>query len=187
MVHFTADRVKVIAALKHLKAVFGHDKASTCELTVTSAKATFAVPGALFSVDCISSGAAKAVFPFLSFYKLMKFEGRSDISMTIDDSSVSLGTFSFHAETCFFPDDRILRTIQLPINHTLKDLIQLTKGMYTQEELEFNKIHEKIDAFAGIDKAVLTCYKALKQYGIQQYEIEKFVRERVFGSDDMDP
>jgi len=186
MVQFTADRIKVLEALKHIKVAVGKNlkKANPvlCELTITSAKATFAVPGAMFSVQCNATGAAKATFQFIPFYKVMQLENKETIEMTISNSQATLGTLSFHAETCFFPNDRILRTIQLPINHSLIDLNNLLKDKsYTREELEFNKIPEKIAAAEiSIDKAIQSCYNKLKGYGIRLNEVDEFVKTRIY-------
>ena len=185
MVHFFADRVQVIDTLKCLKTAFGRDQTRTsisnCELTVTSKKATFAIPGALFSVPCIATGATKATFPFIPFLKIMNLESRDQIEMTFTPSTVALGNFTFHAETCFFLDDRILRTIQHPMNYTLIDLVNLKDGTYTKEELEFNKIPQKItEAEVGLEKAINSCYNKLKHYGIRLPEIEAFVKSKIY-------
>ncbi|MEI6455438.1 MAG: hypothetical protein WCO93_04045 [bacterium] len=185
MVHFTADRLKVLETMKHLKAAYGKDHTRTsislCELTVTSTKATFAVPGALFSVPCVATGAAKATFPFIQFFKIMNLESNDQIEMSFSPSTATLGNFSFSAETCFFPNDRILRTIQLPMNYTLIDLVRLNNGTYTQEELEFNNVPDKITAAeTGLDKAIRSCYNKLKHYGIRLNEVEQFVRGKIY-------
>ena len=185
MVHFTADRVQVQETMKHLKVAIGKNRAGVqstfCELTVTSTKATFAVPGALFSVPCVATGAAKATFPFIRFFKLMDLESKDQVQMTFTPSTAALGNLTFPAETCFFPNDRILRTIQLPMNYTLIDLANLKNENYTQEELEFNKIPQKVaTAETGLDKAIQSCYNKLKHYGIRLPEIEAFVREKIY-------
>ena len=101
--------------------------------------------------------------------------------MTLTPSSVAIGNFTFHAETCFFPNDRILRTIRLPMNYTLIDLVNLKDGTYTQEELDFNKVNEKIaTAEASLDKAINSCFKQLKNYGIRLPEIDLFVKSMIY-------
>ena len=171
--------------MKHLKAAFGKDltkaSISKCELTVTSNKATFAIPGALFSVPCVATGAAKATFPFMPFLKIMNLERNDQIKMTFTPSTAALGNFTFHAETCFFPDDRILRTIQLPMNYTLIDLVRLQDGTYTLEELEFNGIPQKIkEAESDLEKTITSCYRKLKGYGIQLHEVKEFVISKIY-------
>ena len=185
MIQFTANRLQVLETLKRLKVAFGKDftKAaiSSCEITVTSTKATFAVPGAYFSAPCEANGAAKAIVPFLVFFKLIQTENQETIEMKLEPSRVWLGNLSFSAETWFFPNDRILRTIQLPMYYTLIDLVQLTKQNYTKEELEFNKIPQRInEASQGLDKAITSCFNKLKGYGIKRNEVEMFVRTHIF-------
>ncbi|NCA75045.1 MAG: hypothetical protein EOM90_01800 [Alphaproteobacteria bacterium] len=185
MVKFTANRLQVIQTLKCLKTALNKNRTKSgitnCELTVTSTKVTFAIPGALFSLPCTASGAAKAIFPFMPFLKLINLESRDQIEMTFTPSSAALGNFTFHAETCFFTDDRILRTIQLPMNYTLIDLVNLNDGTYTQEELEFNRIPQKTaEAAAGLDEAIRSCYNKLKSYGIRLNDIEEFVKSKIY-------
>jgi hypothetical protein len=185
MIHFTANRLQVLDSLKRLKVAFGKDYTKTaitsCEITVTNTKATFSVPGAYFSAPCEANGAAKAVVPFLVFFKLIQTESLETIEMKIEPSRVWLGNLSFSAETWFFPNDRILRTIQLPMYYTLIDLVQLTKQNYTKEELEFNKIPQRIqEASVNLEKSIKSCYNKLKVYGFRFEEVESFVKSKIF-------
>jgi len=185
MVKFTANRIQVLETLKCLKTALNKNRTKSvitnCELTVTSNKATFAIPGAIFSLPCTSTGAVKVIFPFIPFLKIMNLESRDQIEMTFTPSTAALGNFTFRAETCFFPDDRILRTIQLPMNFTLIDLMRLNDGTYTEEELVFNGIPQKIkEAESGLDKTITACYHKLKGYGIQLHEVKEFVISKIY-------
>lgn len=185
MIQFTANRQQVLETLKRLKVAFGKDYTKTaiksCEITVTSSQATFSVPGAYFSFPCKSNGAAKAVVPFLILFKLIKTEKADVIEMKFEPSRVWFGNLSFSAETWFFADDRILRTIQLPMSYTLIDLIKLTKQNYTQEELEFNNIPQKIkEALQELDRTITSCHNKLKGYGINRKELELFIKSQVY-------
>lgn len=73
MVNFTANRIQFLETLKCLKTSLAKDRLKTgitnCELTATSNEATFALPGAIFSLPCIATGAVKVIFPFYSIFE----------------------------------------------------------------------------------------------------------------------
>lgn len=73
MVNFTANRIQFLETLKCLKTSLAKDRLKTgitnCVLTATSNEATFALPGAIFSLPCIATGAVKVIFPFYSIFE----------------------------------------------------------------------------------------------------------------------
>ena len=61
------------------------------------------------------------------------------------------------------------------------DLIKLTKSDFTQEELDYNQIPQKILAAEdGVSEAIKACFNKLKKIGIQFNEIEEFVMKTVY-------
>ncbi len=118
--------------------------ATTCEITVTDGKATFAVPSAVFSLECVTQGTCKATFPFLHFTQIIKDSKAAETEIIVSEGSLKINTVTISAKTTFFENDRILRTIQLPINYTDANLLCLIKESYTWEELEFNKRTSRI-------------------------------------------
>ena len=185
MIQFTADRLHVQRILQGMKSTIKEKVYKfgliECELSVTSTDLTFSIPGAAFTVPCKGNGAATAIFPIVPFVEVMKLENRENIEMKIAESQVTLGTFSFSAKTIFFANDRVLRIIKLPKNYSFFDLITVTKSDYTQEELEYNKIPEKIAAMQdGLGKAIKSCFHKLKQFGIQFNDIEEFVMSKFY-------
>ena len=185
MVQFVADRKHFLRSLHGIKSLVNEYKKRNfvleCELTATSTILTLILYGVEFSIPCKGTGAASAIFPLVPFLEIMKLENKENIEMKISDTHVTLGTFSFPAQTHLFSNDRILRTINLPKKYSLIDLIKLTKLDYTQEELNYNQIPQKISAIEdGVSEAVKSCYNKLKKFGIQINEIEEFVMKTVY-------
>jgi len=119
--------------------------ATSCEMTVTDGKVTFTVPGAEFFLMCETrGGAARATLPYLYFMDIVKQQKEKEAEFKITEGEIIIGNLTFSAATCFFNDDKILRTINLPLNYTDADLLRLRNGKYTIEELDFNKMFAKL-------------------------------------------
>lgn len=144
-----ANARELLQALIQLKSSVKGSKAkalaATLEVTVTDGKATFVLPGAAFAVNCETQGTAKFTIGFIHFSELVKSQKTTKIEIKIGEQQLSIGIVTLTAKTTFFETDRILRTIQLPINYTDADLIGLLDEGYTKEELEFNNIITKIE------------------------------------------
>lgn len=184
MVSFKADTKHLQNTLKLVKgAVHGKSAKTlsvTCEITITDGKATFAVPGAVFSLDCITKGTCKATIPFLQFSLIVKDVQTIETEITITEGSIKIQRVTINAQTTFFKTDSILRTIQLPINYTDADLLRLRKQGYTQEELEFNNLAKQIDiAHSNLDSNLLLAAKILKQYDVPYEALEKLAKEKL--------
>lgn len=120
MVSFTAKTKDLLATLNRLKAgLHGKSKkalATRCEITVTDGKVTFVVPGAEFYLTCeTQGGAARATLPYLYFLDIVKSQKEKETEFKITEGEINVGLLTFKAATCFFEDDKILRTIQLPV------------------------------------------------------------------------
>jgi hypothetical protein len=90
-----------------------------------------------------------------------------------------IGNFKVSAGTCFFKDDAILRSINLPINYSITDLLHLTDH-YTQEEIEFNKLNLLLKTFyADMEKDIHLAFRFLSKYGVTKDEIKNIVQKRL--------
>ena len=155
----------------------------TCEITITDNKITIAVPGAVFSVNCHVKGSAKITLPFFYFFDIIKKTNHQEIEIEIDERQMTIGTTTVGVQTTFIEDDKILRTIDLPLNYSDKDLILLKTGKYTKEELSFNNLTTNIElAEIKLEKNIEKAYDLLKQYGISKSELVALVNERLFKS-----
>lgn len=148
MVTITANTKLLCKTLKSVNvAVHGNSPnalSTACEITVTDGKATFAVPGAVFPLVCITKGTCKAIVTFIHFYSIILDNTKANTEITITNSTMQIGLVSIDAKTTFFETDKILRTIHLPINYTDEDLLRLSSEGYTKEELDFNNLSAKI-------------------------------------------
>jgi hypothetical protein len=150
MVTFTAKKSKLLNTLKLVKVAIGKRSAKNItavgELTVIDGKVTFALPGAIFNLNCSTNGTCKATFLFGHFRQIIIDSKAIETKVTITEGTIKINSVVMSAKTTFFENDRILRTIDLPMNYTDADLLQLTKQGYTYEELDFNKLLPAINA-----------------------------------------
>jgi hypothetical protein len=184
MVTIQTKKSKLIATLKYLKAVLkgksSKSLSTICEITITNGQAVFAIPGAIFTLYCKTEGVAKLTVPFLYFWDIIKNHNSQDITMKINKGEVTIGPVTFMATTCFIENDRILRTIQLPINYTDADLLRLPEQGYTKEELEFNRLPKMIsDARKRLDGRITKAAGLFKDLGVTEDEIRTIVDAKI--------
>jgi len=179
-----ANSNKLIQTLRMVKAAVGKRSSKAisvnAEITITDGKITVAVPGAVFSLDCITHGVCKAIVPFLHFSQIIKDLKSKETEITITEENLRINSVTISVRTTFIEDDGILRTIDLPINYTEADIIRLDKSGYTYEELEFNNLHSKIDlAWENLDENIWKAYELLKQYGIDYSILKQMVHDKI--------
>lgn len=184
MVNFKVDAKDLLKTLKMANvSVHGKDKkalSTMCEITVTNGKVTFAVPGVLANIPCKTQGTCKAAIHFLHFLEVVKDLQTSEIEFTITDGFIKMNNITISAKTTFFENDRILRTIRLPMNYTDVDIINLKNSVYTQEELEFNNMTFLINqAEENLKANLLNAYNFIKLYGVKYAELEKLVKSKL--------
>ncbi len=152
-----------------------------CEITVKQNEVQFRVIGALHTIYCKSSGPVKVTITFYGFNKIIGSMDNKTTEFVITDNILSIGNLSIRADTCFFEDDKILRSINLPINYSVSDILKL-KLKYTPEELTFNKLnslYEKI--YQTMINDIDQVSRKLIKYGFTHKEIEQMVLQRVYG------
>lgn len=171
MVSFSAPKTELLELFKKLKA--GHKRRSKkaftliCEVTITTNKATFTVAGATICLPCITSGVAKFTLPLFYFEDLIKTHKDKIVSIQIHPKELKIGTSFISANITYVEDDSILRSIDLPLNFTDIDLINLISERYTEDEITFNNLRQPIaDALVRFDQNIQIAYKAIKSYKI---------------------
>lgn len=180
-----ANTQKLLQTLKQVNGAIGKRSARTVaitsEITVTDCKITIAVPGAIFSIECLTDGTCKASVPFLQLLEVVKDFKTRNTGIIITEGCIKLNTVSLLCKTTFFEDDTILKTIDLPINYTDAELIRLSVNGYTSEEIEFNNLKPKIEkAHVNLNKNLLNAYLLLKQYGVTFEGLEQITKERLY-------
>ena len=92
-----------------------------------------------------------------------------------------INTFKFRTLTTFFEDDKILRSIQLPINYKDSDLIALVRSnLYSDEEIMFNHLAEKVDhAQDRLEKNMEHVWQLLREYGVSRQSISYLINSEI--------
>ena len=184
MASFKIKTKDFLEILKRIKVAVGRRSprsiATTCEITVKDGEVTLAVPGAIFSMLCETTGTCKISFSFLHFAEIIKDLKLPELEIKISEGEMKIHNVTILVKTTFFENDRILRTIQLPLNYTDGDLLRLTKEGYTWEELNFNKLTFKISqAEENLEKNKSSAFRLLKPYGVSFDDIEDLLKKRM--------
>ncbi len=152
----------------------------SCELTITDGQLTLNIPGAEFLLPCITTGTAKASLPFNYLYEIVSCEKNSELKFELKPDSLRLNTLEIKVSTCFIEDDKILRSLDLPVNYNDGDLLKLLDGRYTSEELNFNQISDKIlEAKNRLDLNILSAQNILKVYGVSRKDLEELISSKL--------
>ncbi|PKP35434.1 MAG: hypothetical protein CVU00_02440 [Bacteroidetes bacterium HGW-Bacteroidetes-17] len=189
MVTFNSNSKQLLQTLIALKKVVRGKSARSlstiCEITVTDGKVTFAVPGAIFSINCLTQGTCKAAILFLHFYHLIKDLKTKEANIVISLDTLSINDITIPIKATFFKNDSILRTIQLPFKYTDLELINLLNDKYTMEELDFNKLISQIHlAISTLNENIKKSHILLNQYGVTHEELRKLISSKLESSVD---
>jgi hypothetical protein len=177
------DLLKALAFLKvGVKEKPRNDYIPTyCEVTITDNKVTFSLPGCKYALTCDTQGTAKFSTNFLYFHDLIKHHKYNELFFEIENDLIKLGDFEFKVNTCFFEDDKILKSIKLPIKFQDKHLLNLKKEGYTKEEFAFNNLQKKIDlAELRLTNNINNALKLLSKYNVTRADIEHLVNSKLY-------
>ena len=188
MVTFITNTKLLIQTLKHLKAALPNNKSKafnvTIEITIIDNYVTFAVPGATFSTESKTKGTCKTTISFLHFYQIIKDLKTKEIEIEINNQDMTIGNVIATVNTTFFEDDKILRTIDLPMNYTDADILKLMNEGYTWDEIEFNKLaNQFIKANEKMKDNLFKAFINLKIYGVTYEDLEKLTKKRMYNKD----
>ena len=104
-----------------------------------------------------------------------------ELNCLLTEDTLKISNTLFNVFTTFFEDDSILRNINLPVNYSHVDLYRLNaSGKYTQKEIEFNALTEKIEN--SILKIKLDTEKVsliLSAYGFSKNEITEIIMNKL--------
>lgn len=153
------------------------------EITIKTNEVIFVIAGASKTLYCTANGPAKFTISFPYFYDMASTTIKSTSSVSIGDWFMIYNGSTVHVETCFFQDYSILRSINLPMNYTISDILRLPLK-YTEEEIEFNKLTDAhLECCKALAKDTQMISSRLKKYGFSQLEIEKFIYDKIFVKD----
>jgi hypothetical protein len=184
-VKFNIARADLLVLLKNLRVAtpgrISHINRTPCEITITEGKITIAVAGGVFSAEAETIGTCKSVLYFMHLYQVVKDDKKALIEGKLEEKLITINGTSFYATSTFFENDRILRTIDLPMNYTVADLVRLSRENYTWEEFIFNKISAEVQsAKRGYELDMKAAYKKLKVYGVKWEDIETITEKRLY-------
>ncbi len=176
----TKSLLEVLNFLK--RAIPKGKKACTymCELTVKTNQIDFVVIGASKTLYCKANGPAKVSVYFDTFYDIAKNTKNFHTLILIADGLIRINVTTIDARTFFFEDDSILRSINLPINYTARDVLLLAET-YTPEEIEFNVLTETYDnARRVLVRDMEVVYERLRKYGFSRNETEEIIMNKIY-------
>lgn len=184
MVSFICQTSHFMDALRSLRQIYKNKKLQTwshsCEITLVDGLVTLAIPGAIFHFKATTKGTAKATLPFSTLFSIVDHHGVDILKVEFYQEALRFASVQVEAKTCFFRDDKILRTIVLPNNYNTRDLLLLRKQNYTREELEFNNLLHVIEAAErNMYYYIRRSASFVKQYGVSPKEIKKLVEEKL--------
>lgn len=187
MVTFKASTKKLIEAFRQLKVGVGRmnlrNKSFRCEITVTDNLVTFTVPGFQNMIPCKTNGTVKITVNFFRLFDIIIHEKREEMLFEIGEETMKMGILTIPVLTCYFKDDRILRSMNLPINFKDIDLLRLEQQGYTIEEIQFNKLLFLVTkAESNLDANIEAAFRKLNEYGISYKELETLVKNKIYGS-----
>ncbi len=150
------------------------------EITVTNQKVTLVTPGARFEIYCETRGTCKATVGFFYFIDIIKSVKAKQTVCVITEDWIEINGLKVSAQTTFFADDSILRSINLPLNFTDWHLLRLESQGFTEEELRFNKLHQQIQqAKKTFSKTIRQAHERLRIYGVTHDELEELVKRKL--------
>lgn len=151
-----------------------------CEITIKTNEVEFAVKGARKSLYCNANGPGRVTISFAYFLHLVNDRPRVQTKVAVGDDFMTINETTVVVTTCFFQDDSILRSIDLPANYGIADVLRLSRR-YTEQEIEFNKLHPEYKrALSTLSYDTKLIVRRLKKYGISKDDVEAFIHGKIF-------
>jgi hypothetical protein len=181
---FKIKKSKLLLEIKKMTKALGPiskwNRYTELELTITDGLLTLVIPGVRLEVKCETKSTAKATLGLFYFRDIINTWNNLEVECIILDESIKLGVTSVRAQTTFFENDSILRSINLPINYSDLHLLQLENKGFTLEEIGFNKLEYQIHiAKRNLKVNIKNTYDILKVYGVKIKEIEEIVQKKI--------
>jgi len=181
---FQVRRSKLLTELKKMTKTLGaiskRNKNTELEITITDRLLTLVIPGVRLELDCETIGTAKASLSLYYFKDIIQSWNTLKFECTINDNTITIGVTTVNAQTTFFENDSILRSIKLPINYTDWHLLQLEHRGFTPEEILFNKLdYELYCAKRNLRSRIRKTKEILGVYGVTSAEIEDVVQRKI--------
>jgi hypothetical protein len=184
MVSFKVKKKEITEILKMMSSALtkGKQKASVAvEITVKDGRIELVVPGAKFFNNCSTSGSCKVSILFDYLQNIVNTSKEEEIEFLIEENLIKTGSLEIGAKTTFFEDDRVLRSIALPINYKITNILRLPQMGYTPEEIAFNNLTGKLnEAKEELEKKIEKAAGLLKIYGVTVDELRELTHKKLY-------
>ena len=156
-------------------------KQTLLEVTVIDGGLILNIPGGELTVQAQTKGTAKFAVRLVYFADVVSTYDADSLICLLTEDTLKINNTLFNVRTTFFKDDSILRSIDLPANYTHVDLYRLkNSGKYTEQEIEFNKLTEKIDnAELRIKLDIDDLSLILRKYGFSKKDITAIIMNKL--------
>ena len=181
--HFNVSKREIHQALKRIINIVNvaNKTLTSLEVTIYQSYLELQVPGVAIKVPATTIGHARFSIMLLIIEDFVKNEKDLMLDFYLFEGELKIRKSTFLVQTTFFENDKVLRSIQLPVNYDFIDLMKLfLSGKYTEEEIKFNNLHKELKkARTKTKREILLVSKVLNKYGINELEIETLVMERL--------
>jgi hypothetical protein len=180
---FRVIKSELLNALKQIQRVekSTKKKLSTLDVTLIDGLLQMAIPGIQLNIIAATKGSAKFTVRLWYFTDIIKSERDNTLHFELTENRLSIRKLSFPVLTTFFETDRILRSINLPLNYTDMDLVKLLlSGKYTDEEIVFNDLDkEALTAMRRVKADISKIILMMKAYGFKRKEVEELIQNKL--------
>lgn len=181
--NFTVDKRQLLNTLKQLQKIekSGRKKDSTLEVTVFDGYIRLIIPGIDLIVQAFTKGSAKFTIRLWYFTDVVNAEKDKELQFTLTENQLKLRGFSFAVLTTFFENDKILRSINLPVNYKYLDIVRLyLSEKYTTDEIIFNNLDKDVvDAINKLNTEIDKTTSTLRKYGFTREEVEGILLKKL--------
>jgi hypothetical protein len=151
----------------------------TLEVTLIDNFIVLNIPGVFMRIEANTSGSARFSMQLAYFIHIVQDQVDNTLEFHLSKDWLRIRSNSFPVQSTFFENDRILRSIQLPMNYTRADLAKLIlSGQYTDEEIAFNDLTESAgEALRTAREDFKKVANILRPYGLNNQYVYKMIDE----------
>jgi hypothetical protein len=180
---FTINKSILLKALLNMVKVVGRasKQKTTLEITVTDDNICLVVPGINLKVPAVTENSAKFTVRLLYFTDIVKTHKYDSMHFIIEEGKVIIDYLTFKAQTTFFENDDILRSVDLPVNFNAAHLIKMAdSGRYTPSEIKFNSLEAELaNAMKILNADISKIALISRKYGLSRKEVEAFIKTKL--------
>lgn len=177
----TSEVKKAFLEIKKLLRVSNNWKLTTrVELTVLDGIVQIVGFGFIKKLESQTTGSCKLVVPIIHWYELAQTTTDPVFKVVVTDGEAMVGRVTVNVQTTFFETDKILRSINLPSNPKAIDYLKLAYQGYSDEELQFNALEDKVqEAKDQLDKAIAKVARELAPFRFGKMEIKDLILKKL--------